>query len=355
MNQSFHWRRFQNALLLLICIAIAGLALINVRLALSQDAAVLVSPPTQTVNPGQLFTTDIVVSDITNLQGADIDMTYNNAVLEFVSYTNGLILTSEFSSSPLCSAGSCNYVAVRIGPSFSGSGTLFTITWRAQANGSSPIDILSSQFSDNNGQAISVTSSDGSVTVGTPSPTATATATATATQTATATATATSTATATATATASPTVTPTGTATGTPTVTPTSTPTSTPTGTPTGSPPGTPTGSPPGTPTSTPTGTPTSTPTATPTVTPTPTPAPDGLLIKQQLRECLAVTNIAWGHDNETKGWFGFDPTVFDSLQTLTAFVPGGGYVVNLNADCTIDWGVNHIELHTGWNLFGWN
>ncbi len=81
---------------------------------------------------------------------------------------------------------------------------------------------------------------------------------------------------------------------------------------------------------------------------------PGGLAIKGQLGACLAVTNIAWTHANQTKQWSSFDPDVPDFLQGVTGFLAGGGYFVNVSANCTIASGDNNISLYTGWNLFGW-
>jgi hypothetical protein len=76
--------------------------------------------------------------------------------------------------------------------------------------------------------------------------------------------------------------------------------------------------------------------------------------IEEQLGECLAVTNVAYGRDNQAGVWLAFEPGAPPALQTLTAFEPFGGYYVNTNADCTIDSGINMIELYEGWNLIGW-
>ncbi|MFQ5880811.1 MAG: choice-of-anchor Q domain-containing protein, partial [Dehalococcoidia bacterium] len=92
---------------------------------------------------------------------------------------------------------------------------------------------------------------------------------------------------------------------------------------------------------------------AAPSPTPTPTPAP-GLAIEHQLGECLPVTSVVWGHDNQAKQWLGFFPGQPAFLQDLTEFVPGDGYLVNVSADCTISSGLNTINLYAGWNLFGW-
>ncbi|MBI2912525.1 MAG: hypothetical protein HYY03_01235 [Chloroflexi bacterium] len=76
--------------------------------------------------------------------------------------------------------------------------------------------------------------------------------------------------------------------------------------------------------------------------------------IQDQLGACLAVTNIAWSLNNQTKAWSSFDPDLPPALQSLTQLVSRGGYFVNTSADCTITIGADSILLYTGWNLFGW-
>ncbi len=78
------------------------------------------------------------------------------------------------------------------------------------------------------------------------------------------------------------------------------------------------------------------------------------LPIEGQLGACLAVTNIAWSLNNQTKAWSSFDPDLPPVLQGLTELLPRGGYFVNTSANCTITVGANNIPLYTGWNLFGW-
>ncbi len=75
---------------------------------------------------------------------------------------------------------------------------------------------------------------------------------------------------------------------------------------------------------------------------------------RTQLGECLAVTNIAYGRDNQADIWLAFEPGGPPALQTLTEFVPFGGYYVHTSADCTISSGINVIDLYAGWNLIGW-
>jgi hypothetical protein len=118
-----------------------------------------------------------MIDDVENLQGADINISYDPAKVSYVSHANGDILPLEFPDPPLCEEGLCNFIAVRTGASFSGSGTILTITWEAEADGTSPIDILNSTLmSDPDGSPVQFSLQDGSVVVGTPSPTGSITA-----------------------------------------------------------------------------------------------------------------------------------------------------------------------------------
>ncbi len=83
-------------------------------------------------------------------------------------------------------------------------------------------------------------------------------------------------------------------------------------------------------------------------------PPPYVFPIVDQLDACHAVTNVAYGYDNTTKSWKGYEPSALDFLQTLILFNVGGGYLVNVSSNCTITVGGNNINLYTGWNLFGW-
>ncbi|HQV30033.1 MAG TPA: cohesin domain-containing protein, partial [Thermoflexales bacterium] len=229
-------------------------------------AVVRIQPASQQVAPGMLVTASIVISDVANLYGADVRLTFNPAILAVVDanggqsgvqITPGPLLTSQgpyqiFTNQVSNTAGTITYIVFQFTPTppFTGTDVLATIQFQALAPGISPINFSYIELGTNTGFVIPQTSQAGSITVASPTPTPTPTAAPTETPTAM--------------------VTPTEThpATGTPTNTPTQTPTETATQTQTA----TPTETPSATPTATPTETPTATPTATPTETPTATP-----------------------------------------------------------------------------------
>ncbi len=76
--------------------------------------------------------------------------------------------------------------------------------------------------------------------------------------------------------------------------------------------------------------------------------------LEDQLGACFGSTNIAYGHDNQSKTWLAFEPGAPDFLQTLHELALGGGYLINVTAGCVISDGPNNVPLAGGWNLFGW-
>jgi hypothetical protein len=85
---------------------------------------------------GNTFTTDIDIANVTDLQGADITINYDSTKMTFQSFSVGSALVGTVSpftfSSGSCSAGTCQFIILRLGDAFNGSGTLFTITWLAE-------------------------------------------------------------------------------------------------------------------------------------------------------------------------------------------------------------------------------
>lgn len=81
---------------------------------------------------------------------------------------------------------------------------------------------------------------------------------------------------------------------------------------------------------------------------------PPPLPIEDQIAACLPNVNVAYGRKNQAQQWTAFEPGAPAILQTLSEFVPGGGYLVNVDGNCTLTNGINTISLYTGWNLLGW-
>jgi hypothetical protein len=178
---------------------------------------VRVVPADQTVAEGEDVVFDVVVDDVVNLGEYDVEVEFDQAMLNFVSVANGPFLSSTgrtvFCFAPQLDVGSVrlNCVTGGLAPGASGSGVLASFTLDSSCAGTSALALPVADLNDAAGLPIARAVEEGSVTVtGTstcPTPTATFTPTETFTPappTATPTNTRTPTATATATATATP-------------------------------------------------------------------------------------------------------------------------------------------------------
>lgn len=279
---------------LMVAAASVALARAGSNASLDATTTIQTSPQAAVVGVGGSVVVDVVISDVADLYGADVQLTFDPALVQVVDADGIAGNGVQVMPGPLLTAqgyyfvalnraynvtGTVGFAITQFNPAeaVSGTGVLFRITVSGLAAGVSQLHFMQAVLADRNGGTIPYTFQDGSVTVGGGAPaTATRTSTATATTLSTATSTPSATPTVTATSTPLPTATstvsatPTATAseTATVTVTPSSTPSSTATSTTTVT--DTPWLSP--TPTVTGTATSTATATATPTVTSTPLP-----------------------------------------------------------------------------------
>ncbi|MCB0213192.1 MAG: LysM peptidoglycan-binding domain-containing protein [Anaerolineae bacterium] len=224
----------------------------EITLPRAQDTGSVIrfEPASQDLSPGATTTVDILIDDVVNMNGADVQMTFDPAIIQIddadpnadgVQIQSGNFLSPDFVAGNEANneTGQISYIVIQLPPTpaVTGSGVLATINIRAVNEGTSTLGFSSVQLTNSEIQLIPVTQQSGQINVMPSGTTATATtpgeATATPTETATGEATATPTLTATlpvtATVTETPTATPTETATSTPTSTPTITPTPLPT------------------------------------------------------------------------------------------------------------------------------
>lgn len=146
---------------------------------------VRVAPLSQNVPVGAGFSLDITVDSVSNLGSYEWLLTFDPAVVEFVSVFNGPFLGSTgrtvFCPGAILDTGSVRFGCSTTGatpPGPSGSGVLSTVTFSALAEGSSVLDLVWAQLSDPLAEDIPTAIQDGSVTVE-PAPTPTSTPTAT--------------------------------------------------------------------------------------------------------------------------------------------------------------------------------
>jgi hypothetical protein len=142
-----------------------------------------VDPDSQTVSIGDSFSVDIRINNVANLGSYEWLLTFDPAVVGFVSVFNGPFLGSTgrtvFCPSAILDTGSVRFGCSTTGatpPGPTGSGVLSTVTFSALAEGTSPLDVVWAQLSDPLADDIPTAIQDGGVTV-VPAATPTATAT----------------------------------------------------------------------------------------------------------------------------------------------------------------------------------
>ncbi|MCB0168113.1 MAG: LysM peptidoglycan-binding domain-containing protein [Anaerolineae bacterium] len=219
-------------------------------LPLAQDTGsrIRFEPASQNIVPGSTTTIDILVDDVVNMNGADIQISFNPAIIQIddaltdrdgIQIQPGNFLVSDFIADNEVNneTGQISYIVIQLPPTppVTGSGLLASLIVRGVNEGASDLAFSSVQLTNSNIELIPVTPQNGQIIVGPPTsvtpdtPTATTTPVDGATATPTFTPTITSSVTITATATITPTETPTETPTFTPTPSPTITPTPLPT------------------------------------------------------------------------------------------------------------------------------
>ena len=132
-----------------------------------------IAPASQSVLIGSNLTVDVSVDNAKDLSAYQFTLTWNPAILQYVSYQTGTFLTSTgrgpvIPAGPTIAAGSfifgeATQGATPAGPN--GSGMLVRLTFKALAAGTSPADLTAGSVSDTNGVNYPVTLTDGSVTV----------------------------------------------------------------------------------------------------------------------------------------------------------------------------------------------
>ena len=142
------------------------------------------SIPSVAENPsdvGSTFTVPVQISDVTDLFGFDINITWNNALITFVSLNNASLSTvwtaGEFDATYQTGAGYVRYAAVATGkPGYTGAGpqTLFTLTFTIVEADNFPLStylhFFAVKLSDSNANPISATLSDGTYTMSATTP-----------------------------------------------------------------------------------------------------------------------------------------------------------------------------------------
>jgi hypothetical protein len=151
---------------IVVLVLVSLLVVLPIQMVKAQTATVSVSPKTSTASVGKTVTVAIQLSDVQNLYGFDVTLSYNNAVLQLTSskldlgtssipggvlygdpvstnivaggvyYNTSLSTSSDYE----LFATSENTAGNTVGP-FSGSGTIVTLTFTVLSSGQSPLTL----------------------------------------------------------------------------------------------------------------------------------------------------------------------------------------------------------------------
>jgi len=119
------------------------------------------APEVTPVEVGQEVTVDVVVREVDNLYEAPLSIIYNPKLVEFVKATEGGFLKTDgkattFSAAPNAKIGLIDVSLSRLGKvgGVTGSGTLFSLTFKGAAPGISPLVYKQNTMKDANGQTV---------------------------------------------------------------------------------------------------------------------------------------------------------------------------------------------------------
>jgi LysM repeat protein len=168
----------------LVIAVMAALALAGTVVA-QGGTVVKVDPAASTAQVNDTVNVAIKVDNVANLTAAELHLSFNPTVLEVMQLSNGGFVVADFTAQNTFdnAAGTIDYAVAQINrPPANGSGALLNITFRAKANGVSPVNFRGTQaaptgviLADPNGMPIPAALANGSVNVGnvpiTPQPT----------------------------------------------------------------------------------------------------------------------------------------------------------------------------------------
>lgn len=146
MKKNQRWMLLTTALL--VCIAMTGIG------RATPDTIIAVDPPeVKDLEPGQTFTVDITITDVTDLYSWDINMTFEPTVLNVQNATEGPFLQEFYETAPLPVRIDNDVGTVIIGGMFkppwpengaNGSGVLATITFTVKGRGETQLQFQKS-------------------------------------------------------------------------------------------------------------------------------------------------------------------------------------------------------------------
>jgi hypothetical protein len=160
---------------LVILLLIGALFSSTIMVSADPATAVVVQPASKVVGIGETFTVDVYVTPDTQIAGVQFNLSFTPSVVTANTVTQGNLLTQGGASTFFQTgtinngAGTITNVAGAIitpGASVSTPGTFATVSLTAGgAAGTSPLDLNNVIVGNKNGQAVSITVTDGTVTV----------------------------------------------------------------------------------------------------------------------------------------------------------------------------------------------
>jgi hypothetical protein len=130
---------------------------------------VSIEPASQQVAVGVTTTTDIVVEDVSNLQGFELQITFDPAVVEVLQVEPGGFLSPDWvlpgtidNDNGIVDYALCQTYSEPV----TGTGALATVTWRGQGAGISPITFTYVTLSAPRGVPITASTQGGQIAVG---------------------------------------------------------------------------------------------------------------------------------------------------------------------------------------------
>jgi len=128
---------------------------------------VYVDPPSVNKSVGETFTIDVVVADVANLYGVDIQFKWDPSILEYVShiakipvetYPDGILHEPGMfvmdDVDAVAGTYRVAYASMNPAPPFDGAGTIFEIAFHAKTNGTCVLEIFSSDLVDRSANSI---------------------------------------------------------------------------------------------------------------------------------------------------------------------------------------------------------
>ena len=161
-----HWKRYLKALFLIIMIF--GFS----QPVLAQTGTIVsVDPAYLEVDPGEMFSVDVVVTDVIDLFGFDVMINYDPEIITFDHFDFGDFVDDGFSFTIPHDPGCVQFVRSQVSSSDpkTGSGILVTLYFVAnQVDGESDLILTLVELSTADGDLIPMDAVDGFVQVGAP-------------------------------------------------------------------------------------------------------------------------------------------------------------------------------------------